>query len=119
FHRLVDGTPVLEVVPGGNDDDVLAQRGIVVDLDVEALWLLAPDTLARAGLSAGDTVGVTVRAEGFELVAITTAGVSSLAADHLAAACPEGEEEPAQIDIMVWSACADAPDLFTAPLHPL
>ncbi|MDP9821614.1 SEC-C metal-binding domain-containing protein [Nocardioides massiliensis] len=118
FRRLVDGSIVQEALVGF-DDDVLAERGVTLDADDDGVWLLAPDALTRAGLAAGDTIGVTVREDGFELAPATAHEVSPEAVEVVAGATPEAAEHPGSIAAVVWSACADDPDVFRTPQPPL
>lgn len=118
FQRLVDGTSVVEVI-AGFDDDVLSERGIDPDWLHETAWLLEPDVLGRLQVGAGDLVAVTVDPDGFEL---TKAGEPVRTADPrpLTEAMTQlGHDHPAQIAGVVWLACADHPAIFTSPTLPL
>lgn len=120
YTRLTDGTSLTEVLPE-LDASLLKERGIELDGLDEAIWLLEPDTLRRLDVAAGDLVGVTVRSDGFELVAVTEPEED---ADDLGAALADvveeyGGDHPLQIDSTVWQAGVDVPDLFTSPGQPL
>ena len=119
YHQLVDGSPVIETLPGF-DTELFTERGIPFDAVGEGAWILEPDALRRLGVVAGDLVGVTVRPAGFELSAVTGAGAPDGLGARLGDALQRlGDGEPEQIDSVVWLACADDPDLFAAPLPPL
>lgn len=88
------------------------------------MWLLEPGTFARAGLAAGDTMAVTVRADGFELARVEVAEVGELGAAIPAAltglvGSPGEEDGPQDLNDLIWAACADVPELFRTPLPPL
>lgn len=120
YRRLTDGGPLTEVLPDF-DAALLEERGITGDDLGDALWLLAPDALQRLGVSAGDLVAVTVRADGFELVALPGVlddphDLGSRLSDILD---KYAHGHPVQISDVVWQAAADDPTLFASPSPPL
>ena len=118
YLRLLDGTSLVDVL-ARFDDDVLADRGIPSDSFEEAAWLLDPAVLRDLSVAAGDLVGVTARADGFELTRVTS---STHAIDPLPivdALSRLGDGEPEQISGVVWLACANEAGLFAAPSEPL
>ncbi|CCG03605.1 SEC-C metal-binding domain-containing protein [Blastococcus saxobsidens] len=117
YERLRDGSPVIEVL-AGMDDELLRERGLPVDAIPDAVWLLAPGALrGRAG---GDLVGVAVRPDGFELGLVTSTQPPADLVERLTAAIARaGHDEPAMLDDVVWELCADDQTLFTTPLPPL
>ncbi|MGH3384413.1 MAG: SEC-C metal-binding domain-containing protein [Nocardioidaceae bacterium] len=119
YRRLVDGTALVEVLTGF-DDELLTQRDIPLDAIADAAWVLEPDVLRRLDLSEGDLVGVTVRSDGFELGTVTAIGQVPDAGARLADALQLlGDGGPDQIDCVVWLASAQDPGLFSSPVPPL
>ncbi|WP_408899719.1 SEC-C metal-binding domain-containing protein (plasmid) [Nocardioides sp. R1-1] len=119
YRRLTDGSAVEEVVVG-YDDGVLAERGVSLDDVDECVWLLDRGVWGRLGASAGDLVGIIVRAEGFELTLVRAPGAPDGCVHAIAsAASGVGLDEPMQIMDVVWLACADNPELFRAATMPL
>lgn len=118
YLRLADGTMLVEVL-AGLDDDLLAERKVPTDSFGDSVWLLDPAALHDLKLGADDLVGVTVRTDGFELTKVnspTHALDPQLLVDGLAKL---GDGEPDQISSVVWLACANEPDLFASPSEPL
>lgn len=115
YRRLTDGSEIDECF-GGIDDQRLADRGITIDRRM-AVWLLEPGTLARAGVAAGDIVGVTVRSDGFELAPVEIAGSGEDLTTGLAVFADA--LEPVDLNELIWSACVSAPGLFGTPIPPL
>jgi len=119
YRRLVDGSELIEVLPGF-DDDLLADRAIPVDAIGESAWLLEPGVLPEPDLGVGDLVGVTVRPDGFELSTVPGVDPAPDLGARLADALQLlGDGGPDQIDSVVWLACADDSGLFASPLPPL
>jgi tetratricopeptide (TPR) repeat protein len=119
YRRLIDGSAVTEVV-AGYDDGALVERGIPLDQVDECAWLLEPGVLRRIGAIAGDLIGIAVRADGFELTAVSALGDVTDGARPLEAVVERlGNDEPTQICDLVWLACADDPELFRTTLPPL
>ena len=120
YRRLTDGTALTEVFPD-LDEPLLTERGIAVDNLSDAVWLLGPDTLRRLGVSAGDLIGVSVREDGFEIVAITepAEGMEALGSRLASVVDEVGEGRPMQISDVVWQACGDSAELFASSLPPL
>jgi len=108
------------------DADLLEERGIPVDAVPEAgAYLLPPGHLRAVGFAPGDLIGVRVTAHGFGLEVIdervgAVEPPSGLGArlDAILAARPD-PDVPDQLDVAIWTACADDPELFRAPLPPL
>jgi tetratricopeptide (TPR) repeat protein len=91
---------------------------VPADVAADLVWLFRRDTFAA--FTAGDLIGVTVRAEGFEVTAATpTPPPDDLAERLTAAIADEAEDELAFLDSVMWALCADDPGLFTKPLPPL
>jgi tetratricopeptide (TPR) repeat protein len=119
YHRLVDGTELVQAVRG-LDDEVLDERGVPADLPDDFVWLLPRGTLERTGLGVGDLAGFTVRDGGFELAAVPdVAGAAEIGqrlADNLGL---RGEDEPDEISEVLWRVCAQDPDFLVLPVPPL
>ncbi len=121
--RVADGSE-LHTAMVGLDDDLLARRGVPVGVVDDYAWLLTPGWFTGAGIADGDTIVVDVvegrvrisraKAAPFdELRAVRArALVHDLAVDTDAAGAHE-------IDVLVASAIAAEPTLFTEPLPPL
>lgn len=123
YRRLVDGT---ELVPAmqGFDDDLLVERDLPTELPDDFMWLLARGTLERLGVAAGEMVGVTVRDDGFELSSMVDSPGAAESAAQLGERLADGlgqrgEDEPDEIDDLVWLACADDPEFLVKPEPPL
>ena len=122
YLRLADGSPVISVVPD-YDDDMLAARGVPLDVIGEPGGLLLPPGYLRGrGMGEGDVIAVRVTDDGLLLEAAKDqvpperlAELESRLSDVLAAA----SEVPVPLDMAVWTACADDPALFAEPLPPL
>lgn len=118
YFRLVDGTGLVEVL-AGFDDDVLAERGIPTDSFEESAWLLDPAALRELKVGAGDLVGVTVRTEGFELTKVTSPTPAADPRPILDALRRLGDGDPGQISSVAWLACAHEAGLFASPTEPV
>lgn len=115
YQRLVDGTELVEAL-AGFDNDLFVERDIPLQSVGDSAWVLAPNTLGRLGLAAGDLVAVTVRPEGFELDTVPDIDPARDLAGRLSEALHVlGDGEPDQLDSVVWLACADDPSLFSSP----
>ena len=125
FDQLIDGTP-LEVTFPDLDPDLVVERGMPVEAITDAAVLLLPsDRFHTLGLRAGDLVGFRATAAGVDVTCVDEDDVTGNTADadvgtRLAVILEEiGDDEPDQLDAVVWTACADDPDLFGTPLMPL
>jgi hypothetical protein len=122
YRRLADGSPLVDVmVPF--DADLLDEREIPFDaVDEHGALLLAPGRLAGLGLAAGDLVGVRLTPGGLELEVVEERLVVPDPADvgrRLSAILADRPDEPQQLDLAVWTACADDPALFGQASPPL
>src|SRR5450759_2209055 len=124
YQQLLDGAPLAVIFPD-LDADLLAERGIPVDTISEApAFLLPPDRLRALGLRPGGLVGFRITGAGVDVTYVdegdaaveADADVGTRLAVILAA---RGDDGPDQLDAVVWTACADDPDLFRTPLPPL
>lgn len=119
YQRLIDGTELVGVVRGF-DDERLADRGAPADLPDDFVWLLPTGTFERRGFAPGDLVGVTVRDDGFEFGPVAevagAAQLGELLAEYLG---QRGEGEPDEVSEVVWQACVEDPDLFVRPQPPV
>lgn len=119
YHRLVDGTELVQAVRG-LDDGLLAERGISTDLPDDFVWLLPTGTLERSGLRLGDLVGITVRDDGLELSPVVEVADAPRLGDRLAECLGQrGEGEPDEVENLVWTACAEDPEFLVGPHPPL
>jgi hypothetical protein len=120
YQRLADGSSVVGVfLP--YDTDLLAERGIPMDVvgDLGAL-LLPPGYLRRGGMAEGDVIALRITDDGWVLeVVIPDQERATGAGDQLSAVLDAGTGEPVPLDEVVWTACAGDPALFTEPLPPL
>ena len=114
YLRLLDGTGFVEAL-AGFDADLLADRGIPTDSFEQCAWLFGPAVLRELQVGAGDLVGVTVRADGFELTKVTSLTHPADPRPILDALARLGDGEPEQISSVVWLACANEPGLFASP----
>ena len=123
YQQLVDGSPVVGVLPG-LDDDTLEARGVPPEAvgDLGAL-LLPAGYLVGKGLREGDVIAVRVTAEGLLLEAApdeVTSTKGLVAVGHgLSQVLVAQSNEPVLLDAAVWTACADDATLFTELLPPL
>ena len=123
YQRLVDGSPVIGVLPDF-DADTLAARGVPPEAvgDFGALLLPAGYLLGK-GLGEGDVIAVRVTAEGLLLEAVPDEVMSlegqAVVGRRLSEVLAAGSGEPVLLDVAVWTACADDATLFTEPLPPL
>jgi tetratricopeptide (TPR) repeat protein len=123
YQHLVDAAPI-EVVLEAFDADVLDERGVPARvLDENGGLLLPAGYLSAAGVGAGDVIGISLSADGLRVTAGIELGdrVEDLAGlEHrLSMVLADRAGEPVELDVAVWTACAEAPELFTAPLPPL
>jgi len=122
YQQLTDGSPLAEVmVPF--DSAVLEERGIPFDMvDDHGALLLPRGRLAELGVSAGDLVGLRVTPTGLQLETVeereVTPGSAELG-DRLNAILAVEPDEPQQLDIAAWTACADDAALFARAMPPL
>src|SRR5664280_2586276 len=121
YQQLLDGAPLAVIFPD-LDADLLAERGIPVDTISEApAFLLPPDRLRALGLRPGGLVGFRLTGAGVDVTcvdegnAVADADVGTRLAAILAG---RGDDGPDQLDAVVWTACADDPDLFRTPGRP-
>ncbi|MBP2324573.1 tetratricopeptide (TPR) repeat protein [Kibdelosporangium banguiense] len=124
YQRLVpEGSPVVEVLLPF-DSGLLAERGIPLDVvgDNGAL-LLAPGYLGAKGLAEGDVIALRIADDGLVLEAVADEAAmlqrANTVGDQLSTALDFGDGEPVSLDTVVWTACADDPELFAEPLPPL
>ncbi|MGH3709751.1 MAG: SEC-C metal-binding domain-containing protein [Pseudonocardiaceae bacterium] len=120
YQRLTDGSPVVGVlIPF--DADTLAERGIPLDaVGNQGALLLPPGYLQGKGLSEGDVITLGLAEDGWLLESVPAPVVAAETVAELGqrlSALLVGE--PIQLDVAVWTVCADDPTLFTAPLPPL
>ncbi|MEZ0383980.1 SEC-C domain-containing protein [Mycobacterium sp. pW045] len=116
YAELADGAPVAVVLPG-YDDELLAERGIPVELIAESgALLLKPGALAGLGLAAGDLLGLRLTDGGIALEPVAATTDTTLG-DRLAALLDA--DEPSYFAAVVWAVCTADPALFTTPLAPL
>lgn len=123
YQQLVDGSPVVGVLPG-LDDDALEARGVLPEVvdDLGAL-LLPVGYLVGKGLNEGDVIAARVTAEGLLLEEapdeVTSAEGTAAVGHRLSQVLAAQSDEPVLLDAAVWTACADDATLFTEPLPPL
>lgn len=123
YRRLADGSLVTWVLMPF-DADTLTQRGVPLDVvgDHGAL-LLTPGYLKEKGLSEGDVIALSLTGDGLVLEVVPDQEAAPEALDRLGqrltAVLKHEPDEPMQLDVAVWTACADDPALFTEPLPPL
>ncbi len=118
YQRLVDGSPVTEVLPSF-DGDLLAARGVpATAVDSEGALLLRPGYFAALGVRAGDLVGLRVTAMGFELAAVAEPAPCNIGT-ALAALLEKRPDQPEMLDAAVWTVCADDDSAFREPTAPL
>ncbi|MGH3792597.1 MAG: hypothetical protein ACRDQ9_17745, partial [Pseudonocardiaceae bacterium] len=120
YQRLTDGSPVVGVLMPF-DADTLAERGIPLDaVGNQGALLLPPGYLQGKGLSEGDVITLGLAEDGWLLESVPAPVVAAETVAELGqrlSALLVGE--PIQLDVAVWTVCADDPTLFTAPLPPL
>jgi len=118
YQRLVDGSPVTDVLPSF-DGDVLAARGVpATAVDCEEALLLRPGYFAALGARAGDLVGLRVTATGFELAMAAEPAPCNVGM-ALGALLEERPDQPEMLDAAVWTVCADDDSAFREPTAPL
>lgn len=122
--RRVDGSPVVEVV-AGFDDELLAERGIPAGgLAREAALLLPAGTLGALGAGEGDVVGVRV-AEGrlaLEATPPATLGAPPVDVAELQGLFTDDDGEAVRPQVweeVVLTLCATDSALFRKPAPPL
>jgi tetratricopeptide (TPR) repeat protein len=119
YHRLVDGTSLVQAVRG-LDDVLLAERCVPEDLVDDFVWLLPVGTFQRLGLTARDLLGVTVRDDGFEFRSVIDVQDPHRLGERLAQCLGQrGEGEPDEVSDLVWQACVEDPNLLVQPVAPL
>lgn len=121
YQRLTDGSPVTSVFPP-LDADVLTERGIPDDVLGDGFGLLlAPGTLPRLGVGAGDLLALRVTPTGLDahLADEPTTDLDQLARVGKALIAVLEMGEPLEADVVVWTACAAEPALCREPLPPL
>lgn len=119
-YRLADGSPARFVLLPF-DTDALSERGIPLDVvDGHDALLLPPGYLRGQGLIEGDTITLGLTGDGLVLqrAAKHDANPETLG-QRLSAILEDSSGEPVPLDIVVWTACADDPALFTEPHPPL
>ncbi len=120
---LTDGAPILAVL-AGFDGEIADERGIPDEvLSDEGDLLLPAGYLAGRGIKAGDLVGLRLVDSGLELTPVedpprTGPPLASLAA-RLGEVIADADDEPVELAVAVWTACAAEPALFVAALPPL
>lgn len=117
---LADGAGQIVEIVAGYDDELVDERGIPDDELPEVSWLLPPGYLARIGAGEGDLVQVGPGTGGFRLVPVDETSLAD-APDDLGARLEAllEVERPVGLDDLVWTACAQDPELFTRPLPPV
>jgi tetratricopeptide (TPR) repeat protein len=124
YQRLTDGASVVPIyLP--DDIDALVGRDVPpldADGELEAL-LLPPGYLRDMGLNEGDVIALRVSGDGLGLEAVPELDVPAqrLAelGRRLGAVLEAKPDEPEELEMAIWTACADDPTLFTEPLPPL
>ena len=116
YQQLADGSPI-RVVVAEFDDDVLAERGIPVDVVPEVGVLLPAGTLAALGVGAGDLVGIRLTDVGLAVERVTSVGPGDDVAARLTALL--AEDEPTFVGAAVYELCVADPELFAEPLPPI
>lgn len=115
YRRLDDGSPI-SVQFGGLGAGSLAERGVDLTRYADYVWLLEADALTRRGAKAGDLIAVRVGTDGFEISVVTEPVPDGHdAAAAVAAVLAEYADEPIEVGMTVWQACADEPGLFEEP----
>jgi SEC-C motif len=121
YRQLVDGAPLTELLPDF-DVDLMAERGIPADIVPEVAMLLPRGRLAAMGVRPGGLIGMLVDPAGWDLTSVDDVGLAipDGVGELLSAALAAGQpDQPAQLDSVVWTACAADPELFRAPMPPL
>ena len=124
YQQLLDGAPLVVIFPD-LEADLLAERGIPVDTISEApAFLLPPDRLQALGLRPGGLVGFRITGAGVDVTCVHEGAAEAEAETDVgtrlaAILAARGDDGPDQLDAVVWTACADDPDLFRTPLPPL
>ncbi|MEO7193292.1 MAG: SEC-C metal-binding domain-containing protein [Pseudonocardiaceae bacterium] len=123
YQLLADGAPVAGVfLPV--DADILAERGVPLELvSDDSFMLLPPGYLRGRGIGEGDVLALGLTGDKWLLErvpepVVTPEAVAGLG-QRLNAALAAEPEEPLSLEDTLWTACADDPALFTEPLPPL
>ncbi|MGH3832107.1 MAG: SEC-C metal-binding domain-containing protein [Pseudonocardiaceae bacterium] len=123
YQLLADGASVVGVLPPV-DADILAERGVPLDLVSDhGSLLLPPGYLRGKGLGEGDVLALGLTGDGWllERVAepvVTPEAVAGLG-QRLSAVLAAEPAEPMSLEDTLWTVCAEDPTLFTEPLPPL
>ncbi len=121
YQHLADGS-LLTSVFRPFDADTLEGRGVPLDvIDDDFALLLTPGRLKGMGVGEGDVVALRLTTAGLTLEAVaepaTTPEVLAELGRRLDAVLQTGQ--PVELDVAIWTACADSPMLFGEPLPPL
>ncbi|MGH3780656.1 MAG: YecA family protein [Pseudonocardiaceae bacterium] len=123
YQRLADGSPVVGVLLP-IDADILIGRGVPLDVvDGHGALLFPAGYLRERGLGEGDVIALGLAGDRLLLESVpepvvtpeTVAGLGQ----RLSVVLEIEPDDPMPLDDAVWTACADDPALFTAPLPPL
>jgi tetratricopeptide (TPR) repeat protein len=122
-ERLVDGSVVRRVLLPF-DADALIERGVPLDaISDHGALLFPPGYLTSKGVSEGDVITLGLTRDGLVLDLAPSHEAHPETLDRLGARLTaileDSPSEPTQLDIAVWTACADDPAVFTEPLPPL
>jgi hypothetical protein len=118
--RLIDGAQVSHVL-ARFDSDALTERGIPLELvDGYGALLFPPGYLRELGCREGDVLTLRGGQAGLrcEVVDQSFGPVTALG-ERLAAVMARDPSRPVLLDTVIFTACADDPELFTEPLPPL
>jgi hypothetical protein len=123
YQILSDGAPVAMLLETF-DVEVLEERGIPAEvLDEDGGLLLPAGYLSAAGVGAGEVIGIGLGADGLRLTTgielVDRAEDLAELANQVNVVLAERPGEPVELDTGIWTACADALELFRAPLPPL
>lgn len=121
YRRTDDGAPLAIALPDYDDEDLIA-RGVPIDeVDSEGVLLLPQGRFTELGIAADDLVAFRVT-EGLALARLDPPAPEAMA-DRLHPAVdrlvPAGADRPEMLTTLIWTACADDPDLFARPSVPL
>ena len=118
YLQLTDGSPIIDALPGF-DDEVFEERGVSPqDVSDEGALLLESGRIAALGARAGDLVGLRVTAAGFDLVTVADVADGDAGA-RIAEVVAEHAEAPMMFDLAVWTALAADVKLLRDPATPL
>jgi tetratricopeptide (TPR) repeat protein len=118
--RLSDGTEVRTILPIF-DGEVLDERGLSIDdIADDAVLLLPAGYLNGRRIRPGDVIGLLVTPGGLALDVVDVPDIAAETAD-LARTITKALEarEPEELTAVLWTACAEHPELFRDPLPPL